>query len=106
MPWSSASTSSCERICWFMGWSLDDEAREVHVADRALVERRLRRLLFVAGGRPGVLVLVLELDAQGPHRLAHHLVGELLLAGAGQQLLRALVREHHENAVADRRHVG
>src|SRR4029453_18607130 len=47
MPCSSASTSSCDRTCWFTGnlrgrrrqasSSLDDEVGEVHGADRRLV---------------------------------------------------------------------
>ncbi len=40
MPCSSASTSSCDRICWFIRRSLDDEVGEVHA-------RCTRRRVFV-----------------------------------------------------------
>src|SRR5262245_52609056 len=96
MPCNSASTSSCERICWFMGWarscrrrptSLDDEGGVVHVRDR-VVHRGLALLLaFLRLGRL-VGVLVLDLDAQRQHGLAHHFLGELNLAVTVEQLLR------------------
>ena len=46
------------------------------------------------------------LDAHRPHRLAHDFLGELLLAFAVEEILRALVGEDHQDRVADRRHVG
>src|SRR5947207_11674285 len=99
MPWSRASTSSCERICWFIvSRSLNDETREMNMAHRAFLQWRLGGLVFAVDLGLAVVV-VLELDAQRPHRLAHHLDGQLLLAGAGQQLLRGLVRQHHQDAV-------
>src|SRR5256885_1889802 len=53
MPWSSASTSSCERICWFIVLLqfglLNDETREVDVAHGALFERHFLHALV--GGR-------------------------------------------------------
>src|SRR6185295_2169020 len=86
---------------------LDDEAREVHVlhgvAHRALLRLLrppghlvLRRLVGLAlGGRDRLGGK--DLDAHRPHRLAHDFLGELLLAGPAEQVLRALLRQDQQD---------
>src|SRR5574343_303320 len=84
MPWSSASTSSCERICWFIvrlcrarPASLDDEVGEVDVVDRAH-DRGFFLLLLFLGRLVGrrILVLVVELDAHRAHGFAVDFLGQ------------------------------
>src|SRR5687767_9519201 len=82
MPCNSASTSSCERICWFMAWrlrrsgddrSLDDEVGEVHGLDRVVHGRAALLLAALARGGFFLGLFVLDLDAQRQHRLAQDL---------------------------------
>src|SRR6478736_8702197 len=101
MPCSSASTSSCERICWFIEcWlSLDDEVGEVHGGHRQLGQALLLFLLLrlVVGG-VGRLRL-LDLVAHCACGLAAHLFGELGLAVAARQLGSGLVGQRHQHVV-------
>mmetsp|Transcript_48327 Transcript_48327/g.117600 ORF Transcript_48327/g.117600 Transcript_48327/m.117600 type:complete len:226 (+) Transcript_48327:1505-2182(+) len=87
--------------------SLHDEVGEQHLGDGALDVGLLLFLLFL--GRVGsgfFVVVVVELDAHRPHRLAHDVLGQLVLALAGQQFHRRLVRQHHQHVAADGRHIG
>src|SRR5574337_1128867 len=111
-PCSSASTSSCDRICCVMlgtrsaRRSLDDEARELHRADRVDRRRGLLALALLRGRFVArVLRRVVDRDAQRAQRLAPDLPRELVLALGGQQLGRALLRQHRSEVVADRGHV-
>src|SRR4051794_40999547 len=110
MPCSSASTSSCERICWFiaLGGSrlLDDEVREVHGRHRQRLGAPLLLLLRLVAVGLLVVLVVVDVVAHRARGFAPHLLGELVLAFAVHQLRGGLLAERHEDVVADRRHVG
>jgi len=56
-------------------------------------------------GRVGVRFLLVHLEAQRAHRGVKDGLGQLFLAFAGEQFCGGLVRQHHQDVVADRRHV-
>ena len=96
----------------YRGWPvLDDEVREVNRCNRQAGRRGLFLLFLLlrcVGGRGffGLFRLFfVDLEAQRPHGGVKDGLGQLLFALAGQQLGCGPVRQHHEDVVADGRHV-
>src|SRR5690606_3691629 len=100
MPCRSASTSSCERICWFMAWalrcaSLDDEAGVIHTNDGVV---HIRTALALAATRLIGLfldlidaLLIFHFVTHGARRLAANFTSQQFLAFLGQKVNGRLV---------------